>query len=88
MFQILWEVSKHDTETQSERMWLINDAKRLAWHRVATSLQSAKKGGVISAQFGTYWIQMPGKHSRGNFDRHLDIRSREVEMEIIFKRLA
>lgn len=29
---------------------------------------------------------MPGKHSRGNFDRHLDIWSREVEMEIIFKR--
>lgn len=29
---------------------------------------------------------MPGKHSRGNFDMHLDIWIREVEMEIIFKR--
>lgn len=38
MFEILWEVSKCDTKTQSEWTLLGKYANRLAQHRIATNL--------------------------------------------------
>ena len=43
MFEILWKLTKRDTETQSEQMWLENITHRLAHLRVTTNLQFVKR---------------------------------------------
>ena len=49
-FEILQELPKCDTETQSEQISWKNGANRLAGHRIATNLQSVKKKNAISAK--------------------------------------
>ena len=46
-FEILRELPKFDTETQSEQMLLENGTNRLAGYRVATNLQFVKKKDTI-----------------------------------------
>ena len=46
-FEILWKLSKYDTETQSEQMLLENGTKRLTWMRAAINFKFAKN--TISA---------------------------------------
>lgn len=76
-FEILWDLSKWDTETQSEKMLLQNGAYRLAWCRVDTSCQSVKdpmisvstkkQNGVkwgVSVYMGTRSLLLPQRHSQ------------------------
>ena len=42
-FEILWELPKCDTETQSKQMLLKNNADRFAWCGVAINLRFVKK---------------------------------------------
>ena len=46
-FKILGELPKCGSETQSKQMLLENGANRLAWSRVATSLQFVKNASTI-----------------------------------------
>lgn len=48
--------------------------------------ESVRTDSAYELDLGHIEFKRPGKHPRGNFDRHLDVWIREVGMEIIFRR--
>ena len=55
MFEISWEVPKYDTRQKVSKCCWKNDADRLAWHRIARTVNLLKKKKAVS-----------GKHKKSN----------------------